>query len=238
MQVQQNQFRNPFIASLLLGAIAFFPSFAQEAEQNSALEAKAIAQVEATGGRVMQISAADSTREVSFYLAGKKISDANLKELTAINDVVWLNLANTKVTNEGLKSIAEMKLTKLHLEKTGIGDKGLIHLKGMTDLEYLNIYATSVTDAGLKHLEKLKNLKQLYVWQSKVSEAGMKALEEKIPGLKVVGESKLPVIKVEPKKEMKKEEAEKDESKKEEPKKKEEAPEKKNETPKVKKADK
>ena len=141
----------------------------------------------------MQISSADSTREVSFYLAGKKIEDQHLKDLGNVSDVIWLNLANTAVTDDGLKEIAGMKLQKLHLEKTGIGDSGLAHLKDMSDLEYLNLYGTTVTDAGLKHLEKLSKLKRLYVWQSKVTKEGMKSLEGKIPGLKVIGESKLPV---------------------------------------------
>ena len=142
----------------------------------------------------MQISSADSSREVSFYLAGEKIKDEQLKGLDTVQHVIWLNLANTAITNEGLKHISGMKLTKLHLEKTGIGDAGLAHLKEMKDLEYLNLYATSVTDKGLKHLAGLTKLKNVYVWQSKVTEAGMKELEKQIPGLKVVGESKLPVI--------------------------------------------
>jgi hypothetical protein len=174
-------------------------------------ESEALKRIEAAGGRVQQISSADSTREASFYLAGKKITDEHLQDLGAVQDIVWLNLANTKVTNDGLKNIADMKLKRLHLEKTDVGDEGLAHLKGLVDLEYLNLYSTEVTDEGLKHLEKMTKLKRLYVWQSKVTEEGMKSLEQKIPGLKVVGECKLPVIappkKEEPKKEEPKKEA-------------------------------
>lgn len=176
-----------------IGAVGLPTAFAQEEEQSSRRKTDVVEKIEAAGGRVMQISSADSTREVSFYLAGKKIEDQHLKDLGNVSDVIWLNLANTAVTDDGLKEIAGMKLQKLHLEKTGIGDSGLAHLKDMSDLEYLNLYGTTVTDAGLKHLEKLSKLKRLYVWQSKVTKEGMKSLEEKIPGLKVIGESKLPV---------------------------------------------
>ena len=175
---------------------------AQNQKESSRRQTEIIAKIETAGGRVMQISSADPTREVSFYLAGEKIKDEQLKGLDAVENVIWLNLANTAITNEGLKHITDMKLTKLHLEKTGIGDDGLVHLKEMKDLEYLNLYATSVTDKGLKHLAGLTKLKKVYVWQSKVTDAGMKELEKQISGLKVVGESKLPVFvkKVEEKK--------------------------------------
>jgi len=163
-----------------------------------------IKKIEAAGGRVAQISSADSTREVSFYLAGKKVEDQHLKDLGVVKDVVWLNLANTGITNDGLKEIAGLKLQKLHLEKTGIGDAGLAHLKDMSELEYLNLYGTAVTDEGLKQLTKLSKLKRLYVWQSKVTKEGMKSLEKQIPGLQVVGESKLPVARPKKEKEDKK----------------------------------
>lgn len=182
-----------FICFEVCGVVNSPTVFGQEKQESSRRESESIKAIEAAGGRVMQISSADSSREVSFYLAGKKIEDKHLKDIGAVRDVIWLNLANTGVTNEGLKQIAGLKLQKLHLEKTGVGDAGLAHLKDMTDLEYLNLYGTSVTDEGLKHLSKLSKLKRLYVWQSKVSKEGMKAFEKQMPGLKVIGESKLPV---------------------------------------------
>jgi len=163
-------------------------------QESSRREAEVIKKIEEAGGNVMQISSADESREVSFYLAGKKITDQHLKEIGVVQNVKWLNLANTAVTDEGLKQIAGLDLQKLHLEKTGIGDAALMQLKEMKNLEYLNLYATSVTDKGMKHLNGLTKLKKVYVWQSKVTEAGMKALEEQIPGVEVIGESKLPVF--------------------------------------------
>jgi len=182
-----------FVCCELFGAVKSPTVFAQDKEESSRREMEVIRKIEAAGGRVMQISSADSTREVSFYLAGKKVEDQHLKDLGIVQNVIWLNLANTGVTNDGIKEIAGLKLQKLHLEKTGIGDAGLAHLKDMSDLEYLNLYGTAVTDEGLKQLAKLSKLKKLYVWQSKVTKEGMASLEKQIPGLKVIGESKLPV---------------------------------------------
>jgi len=175
-------------------------TFFQDQDKSTRRESGAITKVQSAGGRVHKISAADASREVSFYLAGDKVNDSHLSDLNAIAGVVWLNLANTKVTDDGLKNLAGMKLKKLHLEKTEIGDKGLAHLKDQVELEYLNLYGTRVTDAGLVHLHKMTKLKRLYVWQSKVTPEGMKKLEGAIEGLEVVGECKLPVIEKKPEK--------------------------------------
>ena len=182
--------------------VLFFSSDSIVAQEQSSRRENEIAKaIEAAGGRVYRISAADTAREVSFALSDKPVSDEHLKDLGGLGEVIWLNLANTKITNDGLKHLKGLPLKKLHLEKTGIGDEGLKHVKGFKDLEYLNLYATKVSDAGLKHLVGLKNLKKLYVWQSKVTEDGMKTLNKTLPDLEIIGEVKLtPVVIEEPKK--------------------------------------
>ena len=167
-------------------------------DKNSA-ENQAIKQVEESGGRVSKISAADDSREVSFYLSSKPIGDAQLANINSISNIIWLNLAGTEITDAALKQIARLpQLRKLHLERTNIGDDGLKHLKGASQLTYLNLYGTQVTDAGLEHIQSLPKLEKLYVWKSKVTEAGIAALQKSRPQLMVVGELKLKPIVAEP----------------------------------------
>jgi hypothetical protein len=59
-------------------------------------------------------------------------------------------------------------------------------VKGLENLEYLNVYGTEIGDPGLAHLANLKKLKSLYVWQTKVTDAGVKKLQEALPGLKII----------------------------------------------------
>ena len=40
------------------------------------------------------------------------------------------------------------------LSHTQITDAGLVHLKGLTQLEWLDLERTQVTDAGVKELQK------------------------------------------------------------------------------------
>ena len=48
-----------------------------------------------------------------------------------------------------------LRLEVLGLENTiGVGDAGLVHLKGLANLRELNLDGTKVTDAGVKGLQK------------------------------------------------------------------------------------
>jgi hypothetical protein len=211
---------------VLLGtALAFLPlltiispSYGQE---KGSTETQAIKQIEESGGRVVNISAADNSREVSFYLSSKPIGDAQIAGLKSISNIIWLNLAGTEITDSGLQQISGLPLKKLHLERTKIGDEGLKHLKSASQLTYLNLYGTQVTDAGLEHIKSLPELKKLYVWKSKVTEAGIAAMQKTHPDLMIVGELKLKPVIIEPPKkpEAKKPEAKKPEAKKPEAKK-------------------
>ena len=186
-------------------------------QDKTSAEKQAIKQVEESGGRVLKISAADDSREVSFYLSSKPIGDAQLANINSISNIIWLNLAGTEITDASLKQIARLpQLKKLHLERTKIGDNGLKHLKGASQLTYLNLYGTQVTDAGLEHIQSLPKLEKLYVWKSKVTDAGIAALQKSRPQLMIVGELKLkPIVAEPPKKpETKKPETKKPETKK------------------------
>lgn len=185
-------------------------SGAQDPPESSPQETEAIKQIEDDGGRVYRISAADTACEVSFYLSSKPIGDEQLKGMNAIGQVVWVNLAGTEVTDQGLQHLAGLPIKKLHLERTKIGDMGLTHLKSFKEMTYLNIYDTQVTDAGLEHLKDLKALKKLFVWKTGVTEEGIKRLKLSLPDLEIVGELKLePVVVEEPKQEATEKESEK-----------------------------
>ena len=121
---------------------------------------------------------------VDFSLAGDKVTDHEIALINGVSDqLVWLNLARTKVTDASLANVAKAKnLTRLHLENTGVTDAGLKHLSGLEHLTYLNLYGTGITDAGLKHLQGAKNLKSLYLWQTKTTKAGVDALKNSLKG--------------------------------------------------------
>ncbi len=148
-------------------------------------DAAALQKINALGGGAMPLAANTNLISVNFSLAGSKIDDAALESLKGVGEqLVWLNLANTAVTDAGLKVLAGFKnLRRLHLEKTGVGDEGLASVKGLAEIQYLNLYGTKVTDKGLATLGGLKKLKNVYLWQTAVTDAGAADLAKALPGL-------------------------------------------------------
>jgi hypothetical protein len=149
----------------------------------AAADTGAIEKIRQTGALAMPLAQDTNLVEVDLNLVGDKVENTQLALLTPLDQqLAVLNLARTKVTDDGLKSVEALtNLRKLHLENTRIGDEGLTHLKNLANLEYLNLYATQVTDSGLKNLEGLKKLKSLYLWQTKVTPEGVESLKKALP---------------------------------------------------------
>ena len=162
-------------------------------------EQTAIENIKKNGGTVRSVAANDNSKEIDFHLSGKDLTDEQLADVTQVEEVIWLNLKDTKITDAGLKHLVNLKnLKKLHLERTAVTDEGLANLSELSNLNYLNLYGTKVTDAGLDKLTNLKNLKQLYLWESGVSEDGAERLKQAIPGLVVNLGAELQPVKIEP----------------------------------------
>lgn len=159
----------------------------QEKPMPTEAEKAAMAEIQKSGGQVMELAQNDARLDVAFHLADGKIEDAQLAPLKNLPKLAQLNVRGKEITDAGLAHLKDAKgLIRLHLEKTKVTDVGLEQLKGLENLEYLNLYGTAVTDAGLKHLEGLKKLKRLYLWQAPVTDAGVAALKAALPEIQIV----------------------------------------------------
>ena len=65
-------------------------------------------------------------------------------------------------------------------------DADLEHLKGLSELQHLNLTGTKVTDAGLEHLKGLTALRGLDLGLTQVTDAGVAQLKESLPNVRVV----------------------------------------------------
>ena len=148
---------------------------------------EAIAALEEIGVLVMPLSQETNLLQAQFLNVIDDFTDDHLNLLLPLAEqITWLNLGRTPVTDAAMPVIGRLKnLTRLHLEKTNVTDNGLAHLKDLEHLTYLNLYGTRVTDAGLTHLTGLKNLRSLYLWQSDVTREGADRLAAAIPGLEI-----------------------------------------------------
>ncbi len=154
-------------------------------EKNAA--AKVTTKMTALNASLMPVALDTEQLRFGCINAADKFGDKELAELAPVApQIVWVELGRSKVTDEGLATIAKMpNLERLHLENTAVTDAGMDQLAGLAHLEYLNLYATKVTDAGVMKLSGIKSLKKIFLWQTAVTKDGAKKLEAAIPGLVV-----------------------------------------------------
>jgi hypothetical protein len=90
-----------------------------------------------------------------YNLMGKRVPDAELKELASFPNLEYLSLAFTKITDAGLKELASLQqLQELTLQETGITDAGLKELASLKALGRVYLHATKVTASGMAELKK------------------------------------------------------------------------------------
>ncbi len=102
------------------------------------------------------------------------VTDESLLILREINLLHALVLATGK---DGIRPKSADEVIKLELRDTKTTDAGLKELAFLKNLETLSLPAT-VTDTGLKELAKLENLTTLYLADSQVTDGGLKELQQ------------------------------------------------------------
>lgn len=131
---------------------------------------------------IMPISAEDDRLRINVVNASKDFGDDALKELEPVAErIVWLDLARSQVSDEGMKIVGKFyNVERLHLENTKVTDAGIAELKSLRNLEYLNLYGTEVTNQIFDTFAVLPNLKKLYLWQTNVESSAARAFERSV----------------------------------------------------------
>lgn len=136
-------------------------------------EVDAVLEIEKLGGTVTRSSLDDEDRTI-VGLTGKAFGDEQLRLLKAFKKLHELSLADSRVTDAGLKEVARFEmLTKLDLTRTAIGDAGLQEIARLKNLTILTLIRTKVTDAGLTELTGLTRLRQLLLGQTGITDKGI-----------------------------------------------------------------
>lgn len=90
--------------------------------------------------------------------------------------------ASSSVGDAGLECLKGLpQLEWLDLSNTQVTDAGLGHLEGLTQLSDLDLSNTQVTDAGLGALRGMTRLKFLKLRGTKVTDAGIEELRPSLP---------------------------------------------------------
>ena len=73
------------------------------------------------------------------------------------------------------------RLTRLFLARTRVTDKGLSHLTGLANLQFLDLSGSAVADGGVTHLKELARLRTVHLKETKVTYEGYRVLKEAVP---------------------------------------------------------
>ncbi|MBX9666295.1 MAG: hypothetical protein K2X93_01700 [Candidatus Obscuribacterales bacterium] len=127
-------------------------------------------------------------KQLSTLLLPSEITDNGLEELANLDNLIHLDLSNTRVTDQGLEFVSTMaNLQTLCVNDTAVGDAGLTALSRLAKLRTLYISGTKVSDKGLTNLEPLKNLEYLEIRDNKVTDIALQRLRSAIPACNVFG---------------------------------------------------
>lgn len=139
-------------------------------------------------------------------LAYTRFTDQGYQQLSALHNLKYLNLSNTKISDEGLKEISSSlhNLELLNLNNCqNITSKGLIYLEKLTNLRliYIGNYPRLASNANLESLDSaysrftekdylpisfLVNLKYLDLSGTKVSDANLKSFSSSLHNLEII----------------------------------------------------
>ncbi len=117
-------------------------------------------------------------------LAGTKITDAAIADLSKIKTLTDLRLDNTNVSSQGVKVLAALpELDLLSLSNTKVRGKEFLVLTNLKHLRCLKLAKTKVTDEDMQYISQIKSLHQLWLTDSQISDKGLRYLLN-LPGLK------------------------------------------------------
>lgn len=110
-------------------------------------------------------------------------SDKDIHQLAGIaENIFWLHLADTKITDESAKQILACKnISRLDLRGTSLGKAALLELKELKQLKYLNMVGTGLDDEALVQFLPPASLTNFYCWNTKVTKVGLEKFREKYP---------------------------------------------------------
>ena len=155
-----------FVGSLTLGWHSYCWRL-QQAEQQ-----RAVAAVKELGGTAQPSFSSGSP--VALFLERN-----NAENMFFLDD--------KHIRDDDLKIFASAEMTRsLHLFRNEITDEGLVHLKNLRHLQFMDLrHNHEITDEGLQHLENMPEMEQLILIGTKVTPADVQKLQTKMPNAKI-----------------------------------------------------
>ena len=145
--------------------------------------AESIQEIRAMGGEVVVTLG----KVVRINLSSKPVTDVDLETLGQFTDLQSLSLADTTITDDGLRHLALFKrLRELTLSGCpNISGAGLKHLQALRSLYKLQLSGNRQLDnEAIRALWPMRSLGKLDIYQTGVDDDGYNELVRRLPALK------------------------------------------------------
>ncbi|MBN37857.1 MAG: hypothetical protein CMI29_05265 [Opitutae bacterium] len=154
------------------------------------LEEEHFQRLRISGIRILPIEGDKGLQIISSIDSEMAMQDDDLSALDPLAEyIVSLDLTNSKVTDEGLGLLLQMKnLEKLNLEGTkAVTSAGVAKLKPLEKLTHLNLVRAQMDDTLIDTLIGMENLREVYLYQSGLTEDAIARLGVARPKMFVKG---------------------------------------------------
>lgn len=162
----------------------------------SAPDKKSVDLLTSKGVLVIPVGSNSNYLSVNF-VNFREATDTDLSMLLPLKEqIVWLNLGRSKITDAGMTTISQLKsLLQLNLEYSLVDGSGLKNLSSLTQLNTINLVGTKVGDPGLADLSTIKSLKKIYLYQTNTTANGIQSLKTQLSGAVIdTGSYQLPKL--------------------------------------------
>lgn len=125
--------------------------------------------------------------ELTLELRGLPLSDEGLKSLLAQVTLAGLDLSGSEISNRGLREFVSVppRLRLLDLSFTRITDEGLKSIASQSELRHLALIECRVTDNSIDSLVQLRKLREVYLAKTGVTPQSSERLKRVIPACRV-----------------------------------------------------
>lgn len=119
----------------------------------------------------------------TLHIGGTKVTTGGVKKLQGMPALNHLRINATEFSADWIPTFATLpKLRKMSLAWTRLNDANIAEFVAkLPEMENLDLEGTKLSDAGIMHLRKLKHLYWLNLKQSSATQAGIEKLRKAMP---------------------------------------------------------
>jgi hypothetical protein len=118
-------------------------------------------------------------------LIKNEVDDEGAMTVSRFQQLKYLSLYGTPITDYGISRFAQNKLVVLSLGGTGISGPGLDGLRSCAALHTLELHHTRIDDASIPYLARLTQLANLNLTGTAITDAGLAQLRRSLPNCNI-----------------------------------------------------